>query len=261
MKNFGVFTPGGAVKNANGEALKGYMMKLTKINGEYEIWLPEHRANRPEWNIKNGGWEKERLASMKERIQHRNSPVVYYIGNEEGDMSALCQMWGASMVLVEPNEKVWPNTKAIWEANKLTPPLGCFVGFAANADIFPSSHMNYNRFPACADGPIISDHGFKELHDRGDIPQVKIDTLVQMVGIVPDFLSIDVEGSEFEVLRGAEKTLREHRPIIWLSVHPEFMFANWKEYSGDLRQWVKDLGYKEEILAYSHELHLRYAPI
>jgi hypothetical protein len=36
---------------------------------------------------------------------------------------------------------------------------------------------------------------------------------------VPGFLKIDVDGAELEVLRGAERLLREHRPAIVLETH------------------------------------------
>jgi hypothetical protein len=69
---------------------------------------------------------------------------------------------------------------------------------------------------------------------------------------------LDVEGSEWRVLAGAEKVLREHKPKIWLSGHPEFMLQQWDESLYNLRQWIKGLGYTEIILDYQHEVHLYY---
>jgi hypothetical protein len=42
--------------------------------------------------------------------------VVYYVGAEEGEMPALCQMWGAEVVLFEPNPKVWSHFPLLWTA-------------------------------------------------------------------------------------------------------------------------------------------------
>ena len=64
------------------------------VNGEFEIMLPKHRADRPEW-YQPHGWEKLRLKSMSENIG--KGDVVYYVGAEEGEMPALCQMWGSPM--------------------------------------------------------------------------------------------------------------------------------------------------------------------
>ena len=234
-------------------------MKKVKINNQFDIVLPKHRAERPEW-FREEGWEKKRLQSMYKHIG--SGDVVYYIGAEEGEMPALCQMWGAKVIMFEPNDRVWPNIKAIWNANKLDPPLGCFVGFASDKTFPPGNFIDVERFPACADGEVIGDHGFKELNDAGNIAQVKIDdvtgAMMQVEKKLPTVISLDVEGSEWNVLKGAEETLKMLHPKIWLSLHPEFMFRIYGTYQFELRKWIKDFGYKEELLDYQHEVHLFY---
>lgn len=229
-------------------------MRKVKINGKWDLVLPEHRADRPEWFTEKG-WERERLDSMSQNLG--KDDVIYYVGAEEGDMCALCVLWGARVLMIEPNEKVLPNIKAIWEANNLPDPVRVLPEFAANEDHSPLFNTTIDKIT----GPVIGDHGFKELHDPGDIRRVKIDTLSSCLGLPPTAISIDVEGSEFEVLRGAEKTLRKYRPKIWLSLHPEFMFRIYGEYQYELRAWLKEIGYKETLLSYEHEVHLFYEAI
>jgi len=225
-----------------------------KINGKFDIILPKHRADRPEWYTEDG-WEKKRLEHMHKKISEQDSPVIYYIGTEEGDMAGLCALWGGDMVLFEPNDKVWTNIKAIWEANRLPAPI-FLTAFAANE--------TYGEVAICSlgdiTGEVIHDHGFKELCDPGDIPRVKIDDMVSRAeGKVPDFISLDVEGSEWEVLRGAEQTLKTHRPGIYLSLHPEFIHEQYNEWGAELRAWLIGIGYKETLIDYPfHEVHLYY---
>jgi FkbM family methyltransferase len=255
-------------------------MVKTKLNGQYEIILPEHRAKRPEWHTPEG-WEKARLDHMHEYITkeandylklrggpHQGDgkprPVVYYVGAEEGEMCALLQNWGAELVMFEPNPLVWPNIKAIWQANKMRPPLVDFAGFAANeTDIdIEKDPIVVRSFPPSSNGKVISDHGFKNLSEAdGTIPKVKIDDMVENGMPVPNMITMDVEGAEIQVLWGAEQTLRKHRPVIYLSLHPEFLWQNYHEYSHDLREWIKAIGYKETLLDYQHEVHLVYEPI
>lgn len=219
-------------------------MQETLINGKWRLWLPKHRAEREEWPT----WEYKRLESMHKTT--KPGDVVYYVGAEEGDMAALLAKWGAKLVLFEPNEKVWPNIKAIWEANRLRPPE-CFVGFASDRTTIGGHE---HAWPKCSYGPLIGDHGFKELKDAGYIPQTRLDD----AGLIPDMIAIDVEGSEGKVLRGAEEKLRKHKPRIYLSLHPEFL-RDYGEWGAELRKWIIDLGYKETLLDYPlHEVHLMY---
>jgi len=219
----------------------------TRINGKWDIILPEHRAVRPEWSSP-AGWEKARIESMYKHLTKKDTLI--YVGAEEGDIAALCAKWVKNIVLFEPNHKVWTNFKAIWEANDLPDPLW-FDGFAAN-ETTPDAKLR--RGFEGVEGELISDHGFSELHVATDLPKMKIDDL----DIVPTAITLDVEGSEFEVLKGAEETLRKYQPKIWLSLHPEFLFNYWNVYSSDLRAWIKGFGYKEVFLDYQHELHLYY---
>jgi FkbM family methyltransferase len=231
-------------------------MVPAKLNGEYDIILPEHRAARPEWYTKQG-WERARLASMHKTTQ--KDDIVYYIGSEEGEMCALLQGWGARLVMFEPNALVWPNVKAIWEANKLGQPLIAFPGFASSETRDLDTSDIRAGFPDCANGEVISNHGFKNLCEAdGTVPQIKIDDMVIRTGHIPDMITFDVEGADWEVLKGAEQTLIKYHPRIYASIHPEFMYEIYKVYSHDFREWVKALGYRETILDYQHELHALY---
>lgn len=235
------------------------------LNGEFEIVLPKHRADRPDW-FTEAGWEKPRLTALHDAITSQPDPVVYYLGAEEGEFPALCQMWGARVALFEPNPRVWPNIRAIWQANQLSDPLLCFVGFASNVTDLNPPHAEpgtgmVEGWPTCACGPVIGDHGFKELYQQADaFPQIRIDDVVKGGSPAPTIIAFDVEGSEWQVMRGAEHAVREHKPLIFASIHPEFMFHQWGEYSRDFRNWIIDLGYDETIIDYQHELHCLYVP-
>ncbi len=247
-------------------------MVKAKLNHRFPIILPKHRADRPEWYTEQG-WEKKRMESMNEHLD--KGDVIYYVGAELGEMPALCQMWGAEVVLFEPNHSAWPSIRAIWEANKLSLPLYMFAGFASTKtqleppapDMALYEGKGYtianDRWPIYSQGEIIEAHGFSELDKEADgLPQIAIDDLVFGANLKPPTaITLDVEGAEYAVLKGAEQTLKQYHPKIWLSLHPEFLFDKYNMYAGDLRKWIKDLGYKETLLDYQHEVHLFYEPI
>lgn len=227
-----------------------------KLNGQWDIILPKHRADRPEWYTETG-WERKRLEKLHEVITDKD--VFYYVGSEEGDMPALCHIWGAKMVLFEPNPKVWSNTKAIWEANKLETPM-TFQGFCSTKTKVIDPVNGFNKgWPTCADDEIIAAHGFKELDKESQTyNQIRIDDVAKQY-LPPTIIALDVEGSEGHVLRGAEQTLREYKPKIFLSLHPEFMQNSFNESSDDLRDWLKSLGYTESLIEHpAHEWHYLY---
>lgn len=234
------------------------MIKMVKckLNGQFDIVLPEHRANRPEWYTEQG-WERKRLDHMHSTI--KKNDVVYYVGSEEADMTALCALWGARVVLFEPNPKVWSNARAIWEANDLPTPF-TFQGFCSTeTEIIDQPNSFKKGWPECASLPIEAAHGFKELDKEAtNYNQTRIDDIVKQY-LPPKHIMLDVEGSEGHVLRGAENTLREHRPNIYLSLHPEFLRENFDEWGAELRKWIIDIGYKETLIDYPlHECHLVY---
>lgn len=254
----------------------------TQINGRWQLRLPSHRAARPEWTT---GWERERLDSMHEalvelygayvfeRLNNPNNarrPVIVDVGAEEGDFPALFSKWGCDVVLVEPNPKVWPNIKAIWEANALRAPLKWWVGFAADFNNFdpPRNNINGQAFvaddgwPFCAGGPVIGDHGFRHLGQQADeTPCITLDELCQSIKV--DAITIDVEGAEMRVLRGATRILDTQRPLVWVSAHTDY---EWNDivYDGvrpdDLVAFMLNRGYRATKLADDHEQHWFFEP-
>lgn len=249
-------------------------MVETRINGKYDLLLPEHRAARPEWKLENGGWEVQRIEAMLQSIGSKD--IVFDIGTEEGDISALIAKYTAcEMVLVEPNNRVWSCMKAIWDANGLHEPLRFFPGFFSNENkLNTKSDVYYQWWFNVSPEGMIPDHGFKQLYENyPDVPQLKLDDWCMATGIYPTVITMDVEGSEFEVIKGAEAVLRKLRPTIFMSVHPEFMYESyrntgeWKEKYGErqhvvhMLRFIDELGYTHRCIEYDyHELHMVFEP-
>lgn len=267
----------------------GVPMIDTLINGRWRLLLPEHRAARPEWKT---GWERERLDSMHEHLAdlvdravrrtyitgREQRPVIIDVGVEEGDLTALYSSWGCDVVMVEPNPRVWPNIRAIWKANGLRMPLSGWVGFAGDHDTPLDSDMcrswldehcrtdvgdAYDGWPSCAHGPVVGDHAFLHAAQHPHVPTVKLDTLIldgSYLGghITVDAITIDVEGSELSVLRGAAYILARDRPLVWVSVHTDEQWMD-ENYPLDGRDavvgFMSSLGYRAELLAVDHEEH------
>lgn len=234
----------------------------TRINGRWNLLLPEHRSGRPEWPW----WEATRLAAMHHFITPGD--VVVDVGAEEGDFPALFAQWGADVILIEPNPLVWPNIKAIFEANDLVSKYqGGFVGFASNHNAEPTGNglsiqeasLDPHEWPDCANGPIIGNHGFRHLAQEIDTtPQATIDAIVSYIPI--DHITMDIEGSELVALRGAVGTIIQWRPYVWVSVHPDPLKDFYCQDPGEVYSLMESLDYKRIFLTFDHESHELFVP-
>lgn len=229
-------------------------MREVTLNGRWPMILPEHRAARPQWT-EPPYWEKARLDSMHANIRPRD--VVYDIGAEEGDMTALYASWGATVIPFEPNPLVWPNIRAVFEANKLPTPVASWVGFAGDTTRRVGEYNSLvlaPDWPACAHGPVIGDHGFAQLNERPDISAIALDDLIGVVR-TPDVITMDVEGSEYEVLLGAQELLKFCHPLVYISIHDSFMREQYNRSRESVMGLMHSLGYWTRWLATDHEEH------
>lgn len=66
-------------------------------------------------------------------------------------------------------------------------------------------------------------------YDEIKVKQRSLDFLVNQYGMAPKFIKADIEGYGLEFIKGATKTLKEHRPIVSLAIyHNPFEFFEGK---------------------------------
>lgn len=90
--------------------------------------------------------------------------------------------------------------------------------------------------------------GERENEPGYDLDLVTVDGEVERTGLVPTVIKIDVEGHEGEVLRGAERTLRKHRPVVFLELHLDVLEARGTP-PPDVLGLLEGAGYRFETLA------------
>lgn len=223
------------------------------------IRLPRVRHDRPQrpW------WEAARLHSMHHHLGVDDQLID--CGSEMGDMTALFASWGVDVVAVEGNDGSWPFLRTTFEANDLALG-GWLVGLLGSPDqatTVPVQGVDWSLdgFPPQADGPMNPETGFYSLMEHRDVvPTVTLDDLVDMMGLEPTAITLDVEGGELHLMQGASRTLEVLRPKVWISEHEQFARDMYGHDLGDLHELMSDAGYDRIFLATDHETHAMYLP-
>lgn len=86
-----------------------------------------------------------------------------------------------------------------------------------------------------------------------------LDSEVAELGLIPTIIKIDVEGWEFEVLKGAEHTLVRHRPILFLSLHPGAL-VRLGATPEIVQSWLGARNYECQVIGTDHEIHVLASP-
>ena len=236
--------------------------KIHKINtdGPAEQHPYKHKFILPvplaDWDVFDY-WERERFDSMEKHL--KQGDVLFDIGTEQGWCNLIyAQFVGAeNMVLIEPTPEFWPNIKETWLKNYRKLPKAYYDGlFSDKTTDERKDAKDFSVWPQAAYGDLIDRNSYKYIHEHGDVvPQITIDDYVKRSGVVPTALTMDTEGSELLILRGAAKTLKKHHPQVWVSIHPELSVEFGYGTKEEVLELMKKLGYEGEMLAADHEEH------
>ena len=232
-----------------------YLRQGETFNYDYSLILNEPLASWDVWDY----WERHRVKSMEQNL--RRGDILFDIGTEAGWCNIVYGniVGFENMVLVEPTPEFWPNIKEIWYRNTAHPPLACFAGFFSNISTLPIGVLPKHKFPSCADGDLIDRNSYKYIHEHGNqIPQITLDAYCEMTGIRPNAITIDCEGSEGLILRGAEQTLANGNLKVWVSEHDDLMWRDYNSTAEMIDQYMSELGYTREVLGLDHERHVYY---
>lgn len=93
-----------------------------------------------------------------------------------------------------------------------------FLNKIINVNVIPYAVSNVDGFSNFEEGENFST-GKLDFKGNLKVKTMRLDTFIKLNNIDPDLIKIDVEGAEYDVLRGAEFLLENYKPIIFLSTH------------------------------------------
>ena len=235
------------------EDLKWRPVKYLRIGGteqfEFEFQCYEPLAS---WDVYEH-WERERVRHMRANLN--KGEILYDIGAEMGWLSVIYgQMVGPSnMVLIEPTGPFWPNIKAMWTKNFDAHPLATYHGLFSDKT---TSKKVDDVYPLAARGDVIEKLAYTYIHDNEEeVPEITLDEYVKQTGIVPNALTMDTEGSELLILKGAKDTLAHHNLKVWVSIHDDLAERDYAIKPGETIKFMEEQGYTARHLATDHEAH------
>lgn len=219
------------------------------------LFNDRYKVRIPEWTRIPAGpysYEPKRTGKMAERLVRGD--ILFDVGLADGWVSGIyAQIVGAeNMCMFEPSPEVWPNIKAIWDENRLATPMSTFCGFASDKTVdhpIEPDHDYTQRdgwpIPAFCDTLLIENR-FRGIKERSnDTRQLMLDDFIDRTSIIPRALSIDVEGAETLVLKGAVHLLKEYHPLLFLSLHTVngAIFYDYHSSEDEIRHLLRDCGY------------------
>lgn len=224
------------------------------FNWQFE--LPRPLAD---WDV-FASWERERFLSMEQHLD--DGMVLFDVGSEQGwtNLAYAAMVGPGNIVLIEPTPEFWPNIKQTWLRNYYARPLACYQGLFSNItdDDRDLGIPPYRTWPHCADGWIIDRNRYQYIHDNDGVPSITMDDFVQTSGITPDAITMDVEGAELFIIQGGVHTLIDHKPMLWISVHPDMALEFYGHRRVEIFNFMESIGYRWEHLATDHEEHFRF---
>jgi FkbM family methyltransferase len=160
------------------------------------------------------------------------------------------------MVLIEPTPEFWPNIHALWYKRFSVDPRGCYAGLMSDTTTDIRKGSELNSWGEKYLGPIVDRNKYIYIHDNSEqIPMITIDEYVSQTGIVPDAITIDVEGAELLVFKGGENTLKNNNLKLFVSIHDDLGIRDYDTTPEQTIEFLESLGYRGEFLAKNHEAH------
>ena len=191
------------------------------------IWVPDTIAD---WDAPSH-WERERLDSMEQWL--KPGMTLVDVGTEHGWLTAVYGQF------VGPIDRPLSNAR-----------------YATIFDGWPAW--------TSSDGPESPTMAYRYLRDDPvEIPVITIDTIATQLALIGrrvDAITVDVEGAEMAVMRGAAGCLEYSHPIIWISVHPDMMARDFATPVEELFDFMVSYGYRRQFLATDHEQHHLFVP-
>lgn len=204
-----------------------------------------------------GRYEREVVDTIMQTVQP--GQVIYDIGANIGYISLLLAKLtsakaGGIVHAFEPAPNAFRQLNTNMQLNQDLPISAYQVALSNFSGIAAFSFFDYDVVSR------LGDHTEKFADAKKTNVMVEtMDTYIEKFNIAPpDFIKMDVEGAEMDVLKGMENTLKTHHPTMLIETHS--LEEESGKYTIDLGdkvyEYLTEVGYKCEFIQNSHPRQL-----
>lgn len=181
--------------------------------GDYEMKIDAEKAHQR--SIVEGHDIPEKTW-VKNHFEHKDSVISYDFGANIGSWTIYLatQLPDATVVALEPEPTTADQLRQNIELNDVTDSVTVEKKVASDEGGQVDIHISHSSNQATHGLARSSHHG----RETVTVPAARGDKLTARYP-APDFIKIDVEGAEADVLRGLQQTLREHKPVLVMDIH------------------------------------------
>ena len=201
---------------------------MTEQNAYF--WFDKHTSN----GFILGFYEEKLVKILQEHI--KAGSVFYDLGAHWGYFSILAS------AIVKDNGKVYSFEPIPYNFARLQKNIG--INCTVNIEAFNLAISDKEGVSLFSNTEDSFANTYVDSESRNDGIQV---TTIDLNSFIsknearpPDFMKIDVEGAEMDVLNGGKVSIEKYRPVIHLSTHDKHV----KGIDNKCRSWMADIGYE-----------------
>ena len=199
-------------------------------------WLPKFMAGASTRTAEEVFWRKCELGDV----------IIYDIGAFQGLLTLFFASQARQVVSYEPNSKNHARLLENIRLNHLTNVLVRNVALGAKQET-----AEMVALPLMSGGASIASNTIKALHSSNlsvvseRITVTTLDDDIRESSLPPpDFIKVDVEGSELALLMGARETLLTYKPKLFIELHGETMNLKRRNVA-EIVGYLNELGYTD----------------
>lgn len=209
---------------------------------------------------KNNNYEMEMTQTISALL--RNGDTFIDLGSNEGYFSILAsKLCGTKgkVFSIEPQQRLWEVIKT-----------NCAINNCTNIQLLPfaigskNDHLVMNLYPTLNTGAssLSSNFNFKisfekirrKIYGQQSVKILRLDNLIDVLPKNIKLIKIDIEGFEFEAIKGSEMLLKDKLfANILVEIHPEAL-KSMNQNEIQLSEFLVGFGYNKRII--SHNLNL-----